>query len=155
MKRYSPLFLAAFLLSNCSSKETDPDPETPNLEWFFEDETRHVIALRRFTQTTYQELTTPTGKEDELTITHKNPEIKVHFRKPHGASDKMYQLHDIVMERNNKTFIHADSLVGTITKTSTGYKGTFAGQCIESSMYGPKTLHLSTISKGKFWDARL
>jgi len=155
MKRYYPLFFAAFLVSNCSSKETDPDPETPNLEWGIQDENMHPYFYRRFTRTTYRELTTPAGKEDELTITHEPRELEVHFRKPHGTPEKMYQLHDIVMERDNKTFIYADSLVGTISKTSTGYKGTFTGHCVESSNYGPKTLYLGAITEGKFWDARL
>ena len=158
MKFYYPLFLTAFLLTNCSSKETDPIPETPNLEWCIKDEfTNNAFSqcYRRYTQTAYQELTTPTSKEDELTITHEYQELEVHFRKPHDALDKMYQLHDIVMKRNNKTFIYADSLVGTISKTSTGYKGTFAGQCLESTIYGPKTLLVGTLSEGKFWDARL
>jgi len=157
MKRYYPLFFAAFLLSNCSGKEADPDPETPNLEWFAQHEHVHPFpqGYRRFARTIYQELTTPAGKEDELTITHEPRELEVHFRKPHGAPEKMYQLHDIVMERDNKTFLYADSLVGTIRKTSTGYQGTFAGQYIESSSYGPKTRYVSAITEGKFWDARL
>ncbi|TGE28672.1 hypothetical protein [Hymenobacter metallicola] len=81
----------------------------------------------------------PNGKDNEF--------VEAIFTKPTGTADAEYRALNLRVENESGMSYYADQLTMTLSKSSSGYSGTFAGKRSNSAT-------VSTLSNGLFTNVR-